>query len=163
MRRNQVLVIGSSEDSKYNETAFEIGAYIAVNNWVLITGGRTGIMKSASKGAYDSGGTVIGILPGSEFDEANPYCSVVIPTGLGHGRNMINVLSADIIVSIGGSYGTLNELSYASLFNKHVICCVFTEGFSSSYPEFPENVINIHAAYNTDDIKKHLDNFFISK
>ncbi len=137
MRTKQVVIIGSSDATDHLETARSIGSFVAENNWTLISGGRTGIMEAASRGASEAGGTVIGIVPSSLFEEANRYCTVVIPTGVGFARNSINVLSGDVIVSIGGKAGTLSELAYAWQYNKPVICCSFTGGWSKRILEEP--------------------------
>ncbi|MBN2040076.1 MAG: TIGR00725 family protein [Spirochaetes bacterium] len=130
MRLRQVVVIGSGDDSSFLDTAYEIGRYVAEKKWVLISGGKGGIMESASKGAFEAGGIVIGILPEQLPDSANKYCSIVIPTGIGYARNLTNVLSGDVIVSIGGKAGTLSEIAYAWQFRKPVIACAFTGGWS---------------------------------
>ena len=97
-------------------------------------------MESASKGAHDKNGVVIGILPGDDFKEANEYCNIVIPTGIGFARNIINILSADIVVAIGGKSGTLSELAYAWQFKKPTICCTFSEGWSKYFSELPPEI-----------------------
>lgn len=135
MRRKQVVVIGSSDETGYQDEARIIGAHIATQGHVLITGGRGGIMESTSRGAADQGGTVIGIHPGEDLDLANPFCSIVIPTGMGYARNAINVLAADVIVAIGGKSGTLSELAYAKTYGKPVICCTFAGGWSAAFPQ----------------------------
>jgi uncharacterized protein (TIGR00725 family) len=134
MRKKQVVVIGSSDESSFLEEARAIGGYVADHGCVLISGGRGGIMEAASRGAQERGGTVIGILPGDGLDMANPYCSIVIPTGMGYARNVINILSADVVVAIGGKAGTLSELAYAWLYGKPVVCCTFAGGCSADFP-----------------------------
>jgi uncharacterized protein (TIGR00725 family) len=114
--------------------ARSIGGFIADKGCVLITGGRGGIMEAASKGASERGGIVIGILPGEELDAANRHCSIVIPTGMGYARNVINILSADVVVAIGGKAGTLSELAYARIYGKPVVCCTFAGGWSAEFP-----------------------------
>jgi len=111
MKGKQILVIGASDDVDYLDESYRIGRFIAMNGWVLMNGGRGGIMEAASRGACEAGGVVVGILPGSEFSEANRYCTVVIPTGIGLARNSINVLAADMIIAIGGKAGTFSELA----------------------------------------------------
>jgi uncharacterized protein (TIGR00725 family) len=135
MRYKQVVVIGSSDENNYTDTAYQIGLHIAKKGWVLISGGRGGIMEAASKGAIDGDGIAIGILPGASLDEANKYCNIIIPTGIGYARNMTNVLSGDVIVSIGGKSGTLSELAYAWQFGKPVILCKFSGGWSEKFSE----------------------------
>jgi uncharacterized protein (TIGR00725 family) len=137
MRYKQVVVIGSSDENNYTDTAYRIGLHIAKKGWVLISGGRGGIMEAASRGASDGNGIAIGILPGTGRDEANKYCNIIIPTGIGYARNLTNVLSGDVIVSIGGKSGTLSELAYAWQFGKPVILCKFSGGWSEKISESP--------------------------
>lgn len=133
MRRKQVVVIGSSSDSIKNELelAYQVGKEIGLRQFVLVTGGRTGVMEAASRGASEHGGFVIAILPGRHFDDANPYCDVVIPTGIGYTRNSVNVLAADLVISIGGSSGTLCELAYAWNYDKKIIALSNSGGWSA--------------------------------
>jgi uncharacterized protein (TIGR00725 family) len=137
MRKRQVVVIGSSDDRENVDEAYRIGEFIARREMVLISGGRGGIMEAASRGASDGKGIVIGIIPGEGLDQANRYCSIVIPTGIGFARNVINVLSADCIIAIGGKSGTLTELAYAWQFGKPIICCTFAGGWSARLPTMP--------------------------
>ncbi len=135
MKKVQITVIGSSDARSSLNEAYLIGKYIGKNNYVLITGGRGGIMEAVSKGALEEGGIVIGILPGDNISGANSYCNIVIPTGIGYARNVINILSADIVIAVGGKSGTLTELAYAWQYNKPVICCTFAEGWSKLFPQ----------------------------
>ena len=164
MRFKQIVIIGSSDDIEFTNESYRIGKFIAENGWILITGGRGGIMEAVSRGASDAKGIVIGILPGSEFNQANSYCNIVIPTGIGFARNMINVLSADIVIAIGGKSGTLSELAYAWLYAKPVICCTFADGWSSQFPkvEGDDRIgSTLYIASTVEEVFKHLTNFFI--
>jgi uncharacterized protein (TIGR00725 family) len=133
MRRRQVVVIGSHDATGFLKEAYLIGKHIGRRGWVLISGGRSGIMEAASRGAAGENGFVIGILPGPDDGQANPWCTAVIPTGIGFARNSINVLAADVIVAIGGGAGTLSELAYAWQYEKPVICCAFAGGWSATF------------------------------
>jgi hypothetical protein len=68
-------------------------------------------MEAACRGAKEAGGTTVGILPGTEG--GNPHLDITIRTGLGLARNILVVLSADAVIAIGGSYGTLSEIAIA--------------------------------------------------
>jgi uncharacterized protein (TIGR00725 family) len=70
-------------------------------------------MEAACKGARAEGGITIGILPGDSRQAANPYVQIPIVTGLGYARNLIVVKSAQAVIAVGGSYGTLSEISHA--------------------------------------------------
>ncbi len=63
----------------------------------------------------------MGILPSVEHGDANPYCSVVIPTGLGDARNSLTALAGDLVIAIGGAAGTLSELSLAWVHGKTIL------------------------------------------
>lgn len=136
MRRRQVTVIGSS-DCGFVHEAYLIGKHIAKRGWVLVSGGRGGIMESASKGAHEEGGLVVGILPFDDHHHANPYCDIVIPTGIGFARNLANVLAGDAVVAMGGKAGTLSEIAYAWQFGRPIIACSFIEGWSQRLSGVP--------------------------
>lgn len=160
MRYKQVVVIGSGDDAVNTSCAYAIGRYIAQRKWVLISGGRSGIMEAASRGAYEEKGIVVGILPNTEHDGSNEYCNIVIPTGIGFARNMINVLSGDVIVAIGGKSGTLSELAYSWHFYKPVILCSFTGGWSErlSGEAIDDRRSELfYTAVNLDEVYSHLD------
>ena len=95
------------------ETAEELGRLIAEASAALVCGGRGGVMEAACRGARSAGGLTVGILPGRDRRDANPYVDVAIPTGLGEARNALVVRSADAVVAVGGAYGTLSEIAFA--------------------------------------------------
>jgi uncharacterized protein (TIGR00725 family) len=88
-------------------------------------------MEAACKGARENGGLSIGIIPFYEKESANRFVDIVIPTGLGHARNNIVVATADGVIGVGGSWGTLSELSIAVKMGKPV---AVVEGWSASGP-----------------------------
>jgi uncharacterized protein (TIGR00725 family) len=113
-RRRLVAVCGESDpQTSLKNLAFELGRGIAQRDAVLICGGLTGVMEHAARGARSAGGLTIGLLPGDDTNEANPYIDVAIATSLGHGRNAILALTADGIVALGGGLGTLSEIALA--------------------------------------------------
>lgn len=131
-RKFQVVVIGDAQaDGAKLTFAEKLGQHLGEKGYTVITGGRSGIMEAVSKSAFKAGGLTIGIIPGSDFKQANPWCSVVIPTDLGHARNSITALSADVIISIGGKAGTLTELGFGWIFNKPIISFTQFGGWSA--------------------------------
>lgn len=118
-----VGVIGESEfsDRTHEALAEETGRLIATAGYALVCGGLTGVMEAACRGARTADGLTIGILPGLDHADANPFVSVAIPTGLGQMRNVVIVLTADVLIAIGGGYGTLSEIGHALYYNKPVI------------------------------------------
>jgi len=121
---NQLIVgvIGGHQCSaKVEQIAQEIGKNIAKMGAKLVSGGLGGAMKAASKGAKQASGTTIGILPGENKMDANPYVDIVIPTGLGLARNTLVVRTADIIIALPGAEGTLSEIAFALILKKKII------------------------------------------
>lgn len=153
MRRRQVVVIGAG-DSGFVKEAYELGRYVASRGWVLVSGGRGGVMESASRGASEAGGTVVGILPGDDFGDANPHCDIVIPTGIGYARNLANVLSGDAVVSFGGKSGTLSEMAFAWQFGRPLITCPFSGGWSERIGDGPidDRPGEMHAARDLEEV-----------
>jgi len=117
-----ISVIGAGEcTAQAADLAYTVGRLIARNKAVLICGGLGGVMEHAARGAREAGGLTVGILPGFDAKEANPYIDIAIPTGLSHARNIIVVRSSSVVIAIEGSYGTLSEIAIALKLGKPVI------------------------------------------
>ncbi len=113
-QRLLIAVIGGSEaGGRFLELAYQVGAELARRGAVLVCGGLGGVMEAACRGAKASGGTTIGILPGSDPSEANPYVDIPICTGIGYARNVIVVKSGRAVIAIDGAFGTLSEIAHA--------------------------------------------------
>ena len=93
--------------------AREVGLLLARRGITVVTGGLGGVMAAAAEGARAGGGLVVGLLPGTDRTSGNPRLNVAIPTGLGQARNALVVGSADAVIAIGGSWGTLSEVALA--------------------------------------------------
>jgi len=110
----------ASEDAMAN--AFELGRLIALEGWVLLTGGRdAGVMDAACRGAKKGGGLTVGILPGADVDGMSEAVDIPILTGMGQARNNINVLSSRVLFACGIGPGTASEIALALKAGKHVI------------------------------------------
>lgn len=79
------------------------------------------MMEAACRGAKRAGGLTIGILPGPDRSEANRYVDVAIASGIGEARNLAIIRTADVLIAIGGSYGTLSEIGFALRMGKKVV------------------------------------------
>lgn len=107
-------VIGAANASeKEKRTSEEVGVLIAKGNCFLLCGGMGGVMEAACRGAKSAGGTTIGVLPGPERSSANRFIDIPIVTGMGEARNVIVAKSSHSVIAIGGSFGTLSEISFA--------------------------------------------------
>jgi uncharacterized protein (TIGR00725 family) len=78
-------------------------------------------MAAVARGAASAGGEVIGVLPGSDPAEVNPDCTHVVATGIGHARNLAVVGSGEVVVAIGGEWGTLSEIGHARSIGRTVV------------------------------------------
>lgn len=125
MKKKDTMYIGIIGGSRCSQEtakiAFETGALIAQQGWILVCGGMGGVMEAACEGAFSSNGVTIGILPGGSRDKANKFLTYSITTGLGEVRNSIVVKSSDAIIAFEGSYGTLSEIAFANISGKPVI------------------------------------------
>jgi hypothetical protein len=121
--RTIVAVIGgqSGVSDEAKKLAREVGRLIAEHDAYLICGGMEGVMEAACRGAKEAGGTTIGVLPAGSKSDANPFVDIPIATGMGTARNVIIVRTADAIIAIDGSYGTLSEIAHALDQGKNVI------------------------------------------
>jgi uncharacterized protein (TIGR00725 family) len=100
-------------DARVAAQAREVGQRIARAGAILICGGRGGAMEAAAEGAHEAGGVTVGILPGTDPSDANPYVDIPIVTGMGDARNAVNILSSDAIIAVNGGFGTLSEIALA--------------------------------------------------
>ncbi len=117
-----VGVIGAAAPpEELKKEAFLLGKGIAERGWILVCGGGTGVMEESAKGARESGGITVGILPSSSIEEANPYILCPVATGMGSARNAIIITTAKVLVAVGGGYGTLSEIALALKAGKTVI------------------------------------------
>lgn len=122
MRKKIVGVIGGHKCTRaVEQLAQNLGENLAKVVKVLVCGGLSGTMEAVCKGFKSKGGLTIGVIPGYDKEEANPYIDIIIPTGLGLARNVVVVKSADIIVALPGEAGTLSEIAYALQFGIPVI------------------------------------------
>lgn len=132
MRKIIIGIIGDSEIENPEEISFceKLGEELAKRGFVIISGGRTGVMEAVSKGAKKVDGLTIGILPSGSKNEANPYIDIPIPTNLGWTRNSIVPLASDILIAVGGKAGTLSEMAYGWMYGKPIIGVVGFGGWS---------------------------------
>ncbi len=110
----QVSVCGPRHCTAEDEAnAFRVGQLLAERGITVVCGGGTGVMAAVAAGVRSKNGQVIGVRPGGDPDDASPDLSAVIVTNMGEARNAIIVWSADAVIAIGGSWGTLSEVALA--------------------------------------------------
>lgn len=120
--RVYVGVIGAGECTPPEASlAEEVGREVARRGGVVLCGGRRGVMEAAAKGAQQAGGLVVGILPGTDRREGNPYLTVALATGLGDARNAVIACASDVLIAVAGGYGTLSEIGFALKMGRPVV------------------------------------------
>jgi len=115
-------VIGAGAcDASTAERARTVGRLLAERGCAVLTGGLGGVMEAASRGAAETGGLVLAILPGPDPTAANPHVALAIASGMGEARNAILVNTAEAFVAVAGEYGTLSEIAFALKARKRVV------------------------------------------
>lgn len=145
MRKTVIGVVGASQATAEGYAAArEVGRLIARSGAVLVCGGRGGVMEAAARGCTEAGGVTVGILPGGEPDQANPYVSIAVPTNMGHARNAIIAHTAQALIALEGEHGTLSEMAIALKLGRPVIAlgrCPDVPGAVSA--DSPEDAVRL--------------------
>ena len=98
-----------------------VGRLIAERGGTVVCGGMTGVMEAACRGAKGREARRSGSSPPRTGVDANPFVDVAIATGMGEMRNALIVRTVDVVVAIGGEYGTLSEIAFALRIGRPVV------------------------------------------
>jgi len=117
-----VAVVGSgTATGELYEKAREVGKLLAEGGATVVCGGLSGVMEAAARGATGAGGVAIGILPDEDRRRQNSYLTYSVATGTGQARNLAVVCSGDVVIAVGGEYGTLSEIGLARKVGRPVV------------------------------------------
>ena len=117
-----VAVVGPGDaDAATCALAEQVGEELARLGAVVVTGGLGGVMEAAARGAWRAGGATLGVLPGDDRSAGNAYLTLAVATGMGELRNGLVVRAADVLVAVGGAYGTLSEIALALKLGRRVV------------------------------------------
>lgn len=115
-------VVGSAQPRGQGyELARQVGRHLARAGAVVLCGGLAGVMEAAARGASEAGGISVGLLPGPDPAQANPYLTIVLPTDMGHARNAIIARAAQGLIAVQGGLGTLSEIALGLKMGKPVV------------------------------------------
>ena len=135
MRTRLVSVVGSGSHltPEQLETSEAFGEALARAGYGLVCGGMRGIMESVARGFVRGRGKqpvppVVGLLPTYDVESGSGYLDIVIPTGLGHSRNVIIASAGEVMVCIGGATGALSEVAMARKLKRPVLAFTGTGG-----------------------------------
>ena len=107
------VVGGGGAGEERCREAREVGRLLAGRRAVVVCGGLGGVMEAVCQGVEDGGGVSIGVLPGADRSGANRWATYTLPTGMGEARNALVARAADVMIAVGGEYGTLSEIALA--------------------------------------------------
>jgi len=109
-----VTVYGSARvrpDDPLFKLAEDLGRRLAHAGYAVITGGGPGIMEAANKGAYEAGGTSVGLTIALPKEQpSNQYHTIAIDFHHFFVRKVMLVKYATAFVLLPGGFGTLDEL-----------------------------------------------------
>ncbi len=166
MRLRTVAVIGSNVSVATQPliaVAEAVGRILPQYFDALICGGKGGVMEAVCKGALETHPAflTVGILPEETFHGANPYVRLVLPSGMGIGRNLLIIRSADVVIAMGGGAGTLSEIAFAWQLQKPLLCLVGYGGWSekiANQPIDPRHQQKPQPFSSPEELKKLLEN-----
>ncbi len=115
------MIGGGQVNPEVAGLARELGKELARRGAVVVCGGLGGVMAAVAQGVQEGGGVCLGILPDGDRRRANPYLTYSIATNLGHARNILIAHSAEALIAVDGSYGTISEAAVGLKLGKPVI------------------------------------------
>jgi uncharacterized protein (TIGR00725 family) len=157
-KRPIIGVMGAGDNAAESAVrhAHALGQHIAQRGWILLNGGRNcGVMEASARGAKEAGGLTVGILPDADMRHTSVYIDIPILTGLGSGRNNINVLSSDVVIACRGGAGTLSEIALALKAKRPVILVDFEIG-NMFEPSEREHLISVSTPEEAIEVVENL-------
>lgn len=109
-----ISVFGSARikpDDPFYDMAHQIGRRLAQAGFAVITGGGPGVMEAANRGAFEMGGTSIGLGIELPFEQAlNEYLTLGIMFRYFFARKTMFLKYSQGFVVMPGGFGTLDEM-----------------------------------------------------
>jgi uncharacterized protein (TIGR00730 family) len=111
--KNAVTVLGSKSikiDSPYYKAAHDLGWELARQNYTVITGGGSGVMEAANKGAFTAKGQSIGLYTqNKDQGSVNPYLTKSLAFDFSYTRKLILTAPSRAFILFPGGYGTMDQ------------------------------------------------------
>lgn len=111
---NIVTVFGGSKCSEHTTEyaqAQRVGELLADAGFTICTGGYSGTMEAASRGAHGRGGRVVGITMNQFKSEPNRYLTEKIPSEHFYERLQRLITRSVGFIALRGGMGTVTEVS----------------------------------------------------
>lgn len=145
-------------DSSYKD-AEELAGRLAKKGFAIITGGSSGIMQAANKGAFEAGGISVGLninLPDKQMD--NPYLTEKFDFDHFFVRKVMLTYASEAYIYFPGGFGTLDEFfEIVTLVQTKKIHKIPVVLFGKDYWEpllafIDKTIYQEHAAINEEDM-----------
>jgi uncharacterized protein (TIGR00730 family) len=124
-----------SFDSSVYQNATELASRLAKAGFAIITGGSSGVMMAANKGAYEAGGASVGLNIRLEDNQAiNKYVTDGMTFDHFFVRKVMLTFASEVYIYFPGGFGTFDEFfEIATLVQTHKIRPVPIVLFDSEY------------------------------
>lgn len=109
-----VTIFGGSKcregDPEYAQ-AVRVGELLVDSGFTICTGGYSGVMEAASRGAHERGGRVLGITMNQFKSEPNRYLTEKVPSEHFYERLQRLITQSVGYIALRGGMGTVTEVS----------------------------------------------------
>ena len=149
----------SALSPRYYAEAEDLAARLSRSGFTIITGGAGGIMQAANKGAYDVGGTSVGLnirLP--QEQNPNVYATEEYTFNYFFTRRVMLSFASEVYVFFPGGYGTLDEFfEILTLVQtnkiKRIPIVLYGAEYWDKLRDFMESeILKVHQAINSEDL-----------
>ena len=101
-----------SLDPAIYQQATDLAAKLAKSGFAIITGGSSGIMEAANKGAYEVGGASVGLnIRLADNQQTNKFVTDTMTFDHFFVRKVMLTFASEVYIYFPGGYGTLDEFT----------------------------------------------------